>query len=140
MLDSSTGIGLFNGGGGSQLGKQAIGVAAYGAWAVVTSLVVLYVLLRNDFMDEDDVEDLLRERVGKKTANNIIEGIFTPLSTSEGALEGRFKNMERGNPDDFLDEDEFLPLDDLDDADDVDDYDDDDDDDDHDHYQDDDGR
>ena len=67
-------------------------------------------------MDEDDVEDLLRERVGKKTANNIIEGIFTPLSTSEGALEGRFKNMERGNPDDFLDEDEFLPLDDLDDA------------------------
>ena len=77
---------------------------------------VVRAALRNDFMDEDDVEDLLRERVGKKTANNIIEGIFTPLSTSEGALEGRFKNMERGNPDDFLDEDEFLPLDDLDDA------------------------
>jgi Amt family ammonium transporter len=44
MLDGSTGIGLFNGGGGSQLSIQAIGVAAYGAWAVITSLIVLYVL------------------------------------------------------------------------------------------------
>ena len=44
MLDGSTGIGLFNGGGGSQFGIQAIGVAAYGAWAVITSLIVLYVL------------------------------------------------------------------------------------------------
>ena len=44
MLDGSTGIGLFNGGGGSQFGIQAIGVAAYGAWAIVTSLIVLYVL------------------------------------------------------------------------------------------------
>ena len=77
---------------------------------------VVRAALRNDFMDEDDVEELLEERVGKKTAQNIIEGIFTPLSTSEGALEGRFKNMERGNPDEFLDEDEFLPLDQLEDA------------------------
>ena len=44
MLDGSTGIGFFNGGGGSQFGIQAIGVAAYGAWAVITSLIVLYVL------------------------------------------------------------------------------------------------
>ena len=77
---------------------------------------VVRAALRNDFMDEDDVEELLEERVGKKTAQNIIEGIFTPLSTSEGALEGRFRNMERGNPDEFLDEDEFLPLDQLEDA------------------------
>ena len=77
---------------------------------------VVRAAIRNDFMDEDDVEELLEERVGKKTAQNIIEGIFTPLSTSEGALEGRFKNMERGNPDEFLDEDEFLPLDQLEDA------------------------
>ena len=44
MLDGSTGIGLFNGGGWNQLAIQGIGVAAYGAWAVATSLIVLYVL------------------------------------------------------------------------------------------------
>ena len=43
-VDGATGIGLFNGGGGSQFAVQAIGVAAYGAWAIVTSLVVIYVL------------------------------------------------------------------------------------------------
>ena len=43
-VDGATGIGLFNGGGASQFGIQAIGVAAYGAWAIVTSLIVLYLL------------------------------------------------------------------------------------------------
>jgi Amt family ammonium transporter len=43
-VDGATGIGLFNGGGATQLGIQAIGVAAYGAWAVITSLIVLYIL------------------------------------------------------------------------------------------------
>ena len=43
-VDGATGIGLLNGGGASQLGVQAIGVAAYGAWAVITSLIVLAVL------------------------------------------------------------------------------------------------
>ena len=35
---------LFYGGGFHQLGIQAIGVAAYGVWAVVTSLIVLFIL------------------------------------------------------------------------------------------------
>ena len=43
-VDGATGLGLFNGGGLHQLSIQAIGVAAYGAWAIVTSLIVLYVL------------------------------------------------------------------------------------------------
>lgn len=43
-VDGDTGIGLLNGGGASQLGVQAIGVAAYAAWAVVTSMIVLGVL------------------------------------------------------------------------------------------------
>ena len=43
-VDGATGLGLFNGGGWNQLGVQGIGVAAYGAWAVATSLIVLYVL------------------------------------------------------------------------------------------------
>ena len=43
-VDGATGIGLLNGGGASVLGVQAIGVAAYGAWAVGTSFVVLYIL------------------------------------------------------------------------------------------------
>ena len=43
-VDGATGLGLFNGGGWNQLAIQAIGVAAYGAWAVVTSLIVLTIL------------------------------------------------------------------------------------------------
>ena len=43
-VDGATGIGLFNGGGASQLGIQAIGVAAYGAWAILTSIIVLSLL------------------------------------------------------------------------------------------------
>ena len=43
-VDGATGLGLFNGGGWNQLAIQGIGVAAYGAWAVATSLIVLYVL------------------------------------------------------------------------------------------------
>ena len=38
-VDGATGIGIFNGGGASQLGIQAIGVLAYGVWATVTALV-----------------------------------------------------------------------------------------------------
>ena len=43
-VDGATGLGLINGGGWNQLAIQAIGVAAYGAWAVVTSLIVLTIL------------------------------------------------------------------------------------------------
>ena len=38
-VDGDTGIGLFNGGGASQFGIQAIGVLAYGAWATVSALI-----------------------------------------------------------------------------------------------------
>ena len=43
-VDGDTGIGLFNGGGFSQLGTQAIGVLAYGVWAIVLSFIVLKIL------------------------------------------------------------------------------------------------
>jgi len=43
-VDGDTGIGLFNGGGASQLGAQAIGVLAYAVWAVVLSFVVFGIL------------------------------------------------------------------------------------------------
>jgi Amt family ammonium transporter len=43
-VDGDIAIGLFNGGGASQLGVQAIGVLAYGVWAVALSLIVLGIL------------------------------------------------------------------------------------------------
>ena len=43
-IDGDKGIGLFNGGGASQLGTQAIGVLAYAVWAIVLSFIVLYTL------------------------------------------------------------------------------------------------
>lgn len=43
-VDGDTGIGLFNGGGGAQLGAQAIGVLAYAVWAITLSFIVLGIL------------------------------------------------------------------------------------------------
>jgi Amt family ammonium transporter len=43
-VDGDKAIGLFNGGGASQLGSQAIGVLAYAVWAIVLSFIVLYTL------------------------------------------------------------------------------------------------
>ena len=43
-VDGDTAIWLFNGGGASQLGAQAIGVLAYAAWSVGLSFVVLGIL------------------------------------------------------------------------------------------------
>jgi Amt family ammonium transporter len=43
-VDGDTAIGLFNGGGATQLGAQAIGVLAYAAWSVGLSFIVLGIL------------------------------------------------------------------------------------------------
>ncbi len=43
-VDGDTAIGLFNGGGASQLGAQAIGAFAYAAWSVGLSFIVLGIL------------------------------------------------------------------------------------------------
>lgn len=43
-VDGDTGIGIFNGGGGSQLAAQAIGVLAYATWAVVLSFIVFGIM------------------------------------------------------------------------------------------------
>ena len=43
-VDGDTAIGLFNGGGASQLGSQAIGVLAYAVWAIALSFIVLAIL------------------------------------------------------------------------------------------------
>jgi Amt family ammonium transporter len=43
-INGEEAIGLFNGGGISQLGTQAIGVLAYATWAITLSFIVLYTL------------------------------------------------------------------------------------------------
>ena len=43
-VDGDKAIGLFNGGGASQLGTQAIGAFAYAAWAIVLSFIILFIL------------------------------------------------------------------------------------------------
>ena len=43
-VDGDTGIGLFNGGGFSQLGIQATGVIAYAVWSILLSFIVFKIL------------------------------------------------------------------------------------------------
>jgi hypothetical protein len=57
-----------------------------------------------------DVQKILEDRVGKRTARNILMGKYTPLSYSKDALEGRFENVRRGNPNEILNRFEFLPF------------------------------
>ena len=75
---------------------------------------VVRAALRNDFMSKSEVRKLLEGRVGKKTAENIIRGKYTPLSYSEDALEGRYENVKRGNPGERFKRSEYLPFNKLD--------------------------
>jgi hypothetical protein len=65
---------------------------------------------RSNFMSDLDMIKVLSDRVGKKTASNIISGRFTPLSYSKDALKGRYDNIKRGNPDETFRMTEFLPF------------------------------
>ena len=65
---------------------------------------------RNNFMSDVEMIRLLSDRVGKKTAVNILSGRFTPLSYSKDALKGRFENVKRGNPDETFSLTDFLPF------------------------------
>tara|TARA_Y100001938_G_scaffold88095_1_gene120698 strand:- start:191 stop:667 length:477 start_codon:yes stop_codon:yes gene_type:complete len=60
-------------------------------------------------MTKREIRNLLQERVGADTARAIVSGEFTPLSFVEGALEGRFENIKRGNPDEIFFKSDFVP-------------------------------
>ena len=65
---------------------------------------------RSGFMKDSEIIKLLVDRVGKKTALNIISGRFTPLSYSRDALMGRYQNVKRSNPKDIFSISDYLPL------------------------------
>ena len=65
---------------------------------------------RSNFMTDVDMIRLLKDRVGTKTATNILSGRFTPLSYSKDALRSRYENVKRGNPNETLLIGEFLPF------------------------------
>ena len=71
---------------------------------------VVRAALRSNLMSRMDVQKILEDRVGKRTARNILMGKYTPLSYSKDALEGRFENVRRGNPNEILNRFEFLPF------------------------------
>ena len=71
---------------------------------------VVRAALRSDLMSRMDIQKILEDRVGKRTARNILMGKYTPLSYSKDALEGRFENVRRGNPNEILNRFEFLPF------------------------------
>ena len=66
--------------------------------------------LRSDLMSRNEIRKILEDRVGKTTTMNILMGKFTPLTYSKDALESRYENVRRGNPDEILNRFEFLPF------------------------------
>ncbi|MBU2939949.1 ammonium transporter [Lacinutrix sp. C3R15] len=58
-IDGDTGIGLFNGGGFSQLGTQAIGVLAYAVWSIVLSYIILKILKTTMGLRVTEEEELI---------------------------------------------------------------------------------
>ena len=61
-------------------------------------------------MSRNEIRKILEDRVGKTTTMNILMGKFTPLTYSKDALESRYENVRRGNPDEILNRFEFLPF------------------------------
>tara|TARA_B100000809_G_scaffold264545_1_gene320679 strand:- start:345 stop:1649 length:1305 start_codon:yes stop_codon:yes gene_type:complete len=58
-IDGDAGIGLFNGGGASQLATQAIGVLAYAVWSVALSYIILKLLKSTIGLRVTEEEELL---------------------------------------------------------------------------------
>lgn len=57
-VDGDTGIGLFNGGGGAQLGAQAIGVLAYAVWSIGLSYIFLLILKKTIGLRVSEAEEI----------------------------------------------------------------------------------
>ena len=81
-------------------------------------LQILSVIIRDSrLLSDDAIEDLLRQRLGKSAAKDILKGEFKPVSTGigegrkDGALDTRMKNIYRNNPgiERYFPESYFLP-------------------------------
>ena len=60
----------------------------------------IFVLLQKDdaILNEDQILQVMIDRLGETRAVNILNGVFTPLSTGEKGLDTRRKTIERNNP------------------------------------------
>ena len=66
--------------------------------------------INTGLMTRRQVENALLDRkISKKVIDNILRGRFTPLSTREGGLEGRYKKIKEGNPDKIFYRSDFIP-------------------------------
>jgi len=66
--------------------------------------------LDSGLMTRRQIKDALKDRkISKKVIRNILRGEFTPLSTREGGLEGRYEKIKNGNPDKYFSKRDFIP-------------------------------
>jgi len=67
--------------------------------------------LDSNLMTRSQIIRALKERkLSDKVVVNVLNGKFTPLSTREGGLKGRYNKITKGNPDQIFSRSDFMPM------------------------------